>query len=39
MNKPTRVQVVQIVVFGIFIWLAIKVLVGLVAFRLLWGSG
>jgi hypothetical protein len=39
MNKPTRIQVVQIVVLGLFIWLVIKVLVGVIAFRLLWGPG
>jgi hypothetical protein len=39
MNKPTRIQIVQIVVLGIVIWVAIKVVVGLIAFRLLWGPG
>ena len=38
-NRPTRIQVVQIVVLGVFVWLAIKVLVGMLAFGLLWGPG
>jgi hypothetical protein len=39
MPEPTGIQMLQLVVLSLFFWLAIKVLLGMVFIRFLWGPG
>jgi hypothetical protein len=38
-TKPTRFQWLQIIALSVVIWLAIKLVIGWIAFGFLWGPG